>query len=148
MAHFAIAIGSICMVASIVALFFVRGKDGLILAVALLAATLFQLGMFTRFVASGSIYVTLETSQLESLENLNSSIRRSADAVQKLAELVGGLTKADQNSSTGLATSATADTANLLIQIEADLKASKTSLERARDGNGRVKRILNPSGSL
>jgi hypothetical protein len=113
MANFVLAIGSTCMVASIVALFFVRGKDGLILAVALLAATLFQLGMFTRFVSSGNIYYTLESSQRNSIAELNLSIQRSADAVQKLAELVGGLTKAEQSSSTGLAMSTIADTANI-----------------------------------
>jgi cytochrome bd-type quinol oxidase subunit 1 len=148
MAQLIIGLGSACIIASIVALFLVKGRDGLILAIALLAATIFQLGMYARFVTGNSIYYTITETQRESLEALNSSLESSADAVQKLVGVIDGLARIDRDASSGLTASAKAELQKAFMQIDADLKASKQSLEKVRDENGRTRAILLPGGVL
>jgi cytochrome bd-type quinol oxidase subunit 1 len=148
MAQLIIGFGSACIIASIVALFLMRGRDGLILAIALLAATIFQLGMYARFVTGSSIYYTVAETQRESLEALNSGIDSSVDAVQKLVAAIDELAKIQQNGSPGLPGSTTVELRKVLIQIDTDLKASKDSLERAREDNGKVQKILAPPSLL
>jgi hypothetical protein len=147
-AQLIIGLGSACIIASIFPLFLVKGRGGLILAIALLAATIFQLGMYARFVTGNSIYYTISETQRESLEALNSSLESSADAVQKLVGVIDGLARIDRDASSGLTASAKAELQKALLQIDADLKASRQSLEKVRDKDGRTQAILLPGGVL